>query len=1844
MQQLKRIIVVLLTLTMCFSSLPTSAIAEVAAEAAGTASSSQSAATADNTGGEDSTSVVSDDGTDENATDESAATSESATSESDASEEDANVSDVVDASNMNQVGDDGEATTPMVEAEELTLGEFYELTGTWAGTDEQFAAYLEGGDAAVAALAESAETGSSEADASTADAGSSSAQDDENTSAEGSDADASAADASDYDIALASLDEDGSDSTVSLLSDELPEADGTRIEGIKAAWITKNYDDTDASTTNGRLTLKPTKDDDLTARLRVTYQVSGQYDYEPGDLTITIPKDIFKLRDGTSAAGVMTMSVPEAPDTTATFNYVDTGTEYVITNTKKLSAATSAMFELSFREIVPHEVCGNPSHTEAVTAPFTATINVTTKSGKTLSLTSNKIDAVIDTAETVTTASDKVYDFSTSWPESWPESLKPKNADGSDASDDYVYVDFYSYAVVNGNQTYSLSSAHSVSGSSSTGGTLTGSILGLSSGGNLIATGSASGTTSLTGSLGEDLYVSDGRESGFVHCYAAFPKSQVQTAGVTYYFKDAVTYTLTSTDDQQVTTATSSAQRDYTVRSYALPSGHYEINKSGTQASNDGYLNLLRNNKNVDLRYRIHTFLMDVASTAEDVNKDCQYSADELGLKSRSFTVDDIGDTGWSIIGNTNLTAGVKLGNTALTAGTDYVFKGIYVAQPEAYTYQQFETSGSGYREVGSGSSSSISKGTIGAGEWGYKQEGAIPSVDVYAKTDGTNYEKYATVSWSSEADTGSCTTYKGAVATAAGSYETGPTITFNADVTNIRIVYSTTTHGVVHNSYPIVTLKPSTTVQSAIETLYANSDTPETYVWNTATGVVTNSEDKALFTDRDEGENEVTGAAQAVGVTKTVKDENDQSHRQVKLHYTVTSTNQSNVTSSSMYEELMSQNILERDSSGTFYDLLPAGVEADLTSIAPTRSGDTIDLIRTFPDYNDSGRTLIMVKMSFGAAASYGSAYSIYGYGERHGFSYDAAYSYDSLSAYGRSFANLVAYRSPDASYGSVRNRTGEPDNPSAGKNNGSAALTAEEKLLMKHLIAGTTGEDEPASPGNSFVYSRAASSLSYDMHAETSLSKQVSAGGGDYGNGQGDNPVNVYEGGSYTYRISQTNPEGTTTSGIMLYDSLETYTPGSAKDDGSADLDDNTWQGSFVGIDVSEIEYIGVAPKVYYSTTSGLDLRTQDSGDLLLSSTKANWTLSTNYTGDFSAVKAICIDCTKGSDGKDFTLPELGTLTAYINMKAPTKPSNVEDDDWYDTELGDNESEAGGTGGAHAYNDTAMVAALTTKTGTENEFVWNHYTKVGLLPYEVQVKKSWSDDNNRDGKRPDSMTVQLYADGEAYKDAEGNAKTLELSSSNNWSGTFGTVPRMDGTQIVTYSVKEVAYTTGSTTVNTAPKGYDLTFTTSTSTVTTTAGYKKDVTTVSLTNTHEPEVVSISGTKRWDDSLNAAGARPSTIELKLYKIKTVNGKETKSLYATKTVTGSSTAESWDWSFDNLYKYEKGVELGWRVTEEAYVPGYTTEGMQNGTATDGTASVTNTYNPYGTLKISKTLGTDANTPKDKEFTYTVTVKRTVTNASTGEKTTEIDGGTYSWKKYYADGTEVEGGTGTVANGSTVTLKGGQYIVLSGVPSEWDYSVEETVPSGWRITSRTGTTGSIKAGKESAAAFTNSYSAKGKITLTAKKTLRNGTLTGRQFGFKLYDAKGNVLSTAYNDPSGNVSFGAINYTLADVGPHYYTMKEIVPDAAQAYDATTGEAAEGLTWATASDEQKASSNYVWKLNSITYDRKDVSITVNVENQGNGTLKATPTYSKGGTEASSATFTNAYKADGNLTITAY
>ncbi len=183
------------------------------------------------------------------------------------------------------------------------------------------------------------------------------------------------------------------------------------------------------------------------------------------------------------------------------------------------------------------------------------------------------------------------------------------------------------------------------------------------------------------------------------------------------------------------------------------------------------------------------------------------------------------------------------------------------------------------------------------------------------------------------------------------------------------------------------------------------------------------------------------------------------------------------------------------------------------------------------------------------------------------------------------------------------------------------------------------------------------------------------------------------------------------------------------------------------------------------------------------------------------------------------------------------------------------------------------------------------------------VSVNKIWKDEHNRDGIRPENVTVHLLAN------LIPTGKTLTLSAENNWEDAF------TGLNIFDAEGNRIHYSVTEDTV----KGYHTAISGSED-----AGY-------TITNTHEPETVEVNGRKTWDDENNQDSKRPTSITIHLLADGTIKD----SVIVTE-------ADGWAWSFTELHKYNQGAVIVYSVLEDS-VDDYSTS--YHG------YNITNTYTP-----------------------------------------------------------------------------------------------------------------------------------------------------------------------------------------------------------------------------------------------------------------------------------------------------
>ena len=257
--------------------------------------------------------------------------------------------------------------------------------------------------------------------------------------------------------------------------------------------------------------------------------------------------------------------------------------------------------------------------------------------------------------------------------------------------------------------------------------------------------------------------------------------------------------------------------------------------------------------------------------------------------------------------------------------------------------------------------------------------------------------------------------------------------------------------------------------------------------------------------------------------------------------------------------------------------------------------------------------------------------------------------------------------------------------------------------------------------------------------------------------------------------------------------------------------------------------------------------------------------------------------------------------------------------------------------------------------------------------LLMDISGTKTWEDNNDQDGKRPGSITVNLLA-GDEIVDSQ------SVTAANQWSYSFENKPKYADGQEIRYTITENAV-----------DGY-------------TSEISGDaVNGFVITNTHEPATIDIEGSKTWEDNNNQDGNRPNSI--------TVNLLANSEIIESQSVTADDEG-NWNYSFENKPKYADGQEIRYTITENA-VDGYTSE--ISGDAENGFV-ITNTHEP-ATIDIEGSKTWEDNNNQDGKRPESITVNLLANGEKIDSQTVTAgqDGNwEYSFKELpkYKEGTEI----------------------------------------------------------------------------------------------------------------------------------------------------------------------------------------------------------------------------------------
>ena len=1071
----------------------------------------------------------------------------------------------------------------------------------------------------------------------------------------------------------------------------------------------------------------------------MNYALSGKQPYEPGTIVIRVPKTIFSNRAG-RPMGYMSFGVPQAPDRNACFAYTETDIEYLISNVKRLSAASSGYIEATIHGITPSEV--KDLVTGYKSKQLVPVIEVTTVKGTQLSAEAPALSANADTSGSIYGDYLK-HDVSISdkFPKDWDANIKPAD------SDKYYYGTFTSYACSNATQYFGVKLSLDARRSDDARGAI---ILGVRNN----RTGQVfkgNGTGKLDVTLEQNTYLSDG--NNFMNTvYIAYPKDQFPT-NRKYYLSLANKYTMETVDDHTVTSTESLDTLPFTPVETEVPIGDFYVVKQGDGSDTEWYdgehregiydtaLNKIRAGKKAEVNYWLQSRSHAGKYTLKDGGN--PKNMNDYGKKSfEMITTDET----------------LSLGDVKLGAD-DAEFKGLdFGTMLQGYVFTDLNDTNKVHNEI-TGSDFTADGETRPL--FGYKRvaNDRLPVVKVLTKHKGSNkYEEAGSVDYRSG---------KAVVHGINGNQAKDATLLFTPDTTGYKLQVAMALSGYAQDVNVLVTLKPSEKIKNIAKDLFKDARLPLAYLSNKA-GLDVIKDKKIEHINDYTGRNRLMGFASGVEASKKLIDyKNDVRNSNVNLTYELTNTLQTNLLSISGIKQAVKDGWMKEQTKGTFYDLLPKGMMPVTSSVRTVRDGDSIENIRVIENYHNTDRMMLIVKVHQTPDYRYhynGSILGTKGYYDASSIRYDARYNWLGLKTYGNLLSNVMAYDS-DIDAGTVAGLQSEHDVNSGRNSSTQYALNDDDKKALSDLHGNLT-------------FAKSEDRIHVDTSGLTNLVKQVDVNNESLFNDGLDEHVakNVYANGHYAYMISVRTPDNTGAKNMIFYDSIENFKP---KDENK---DDTTWRGRLESINLDSLIGAGVNPVVYYSTKKGLVLDNENNrADLDLNNTGI-WSKTKPNAED---ITAIAVDARKMTDGSPFILSSNNAVSFKLNMKAPKSVN----DDMFDKVLEKGQKEAGMAGGAHAYNNAVLTSNPVSNTGSVGSgvLIHNDYTKVGLKPFKIGVEKAWDDDNDRDGLRKDKAEVELYANDKP------TGKKLTLSDENHWKGNFGQVPYLDDRGVmIAYTVKE--------------------------------------------------------------------------------------------------------------------------------------------------------------------------------------------------------------------------------------------------------------------------------------------------------------------------------------------------------------------------------------------------------------------------------------------------------------------
>ena len=1363
-------------------------------------------------------------------------------------------------------------------------------------------------------------------------------------------------------------------------------------------------------------------------KMRVNYSLDGEDVFKPGEVEITVPRYMYKDRDG-KLIGNVTYGVPRFPNQRQPFAYIVKEDTVTFINTQTLNKNTKAFIEMTVHGVNTFDV--KDVVTGEKFGPMTADMTLT-HNGKVLEESAEKkLTVDVDTQAKISSVyTDDGYPYEV-YPDNYPAEFKPNN------DSEYVYADFYTNVTTSATQPYTMTFDAKATG-------FNGKILGaVFSEGSEKVKADANGT--LTKSYNEPLKreLRNGRP---VRLFVAYPIHQFTESKV-YNLPLDVKYTVTGIDDKKTTEITKNITVPYKPIRFIAPDNHFGayidgdgprvIYSSGYREGVYGYaLNALNGDKEVTINYdsRVSAFNLPFTYPSWDPKVD---NKDENldNYKQRRFKT----EARLGYIEDNNIKNSIDIESIKLTGIT-------------LYDYIKYPNSGYGYFE---GATGKVQYGYLPIGNFGYKDKSNLNDFAIKDKTYtfelfgliNGNYTKFADIDLNSKA----FNPVNGAEIKDGRLY-------FPEGVKEIKTVLDSGIPGYNYSFDMDYKVKPTSEIKAIAKHQIENFEKPSTRVRAGAVMKGITDTNQTLNAVSDSGYDRLEGLTQETTLSKNLNYNNDVLNARVELKYTTTYDSISNLMVKKEFDEAKSENLYKEEKTSTWYELLPEGFDLDTKSI---RSSEQIESFNIEKNYKGTGRDLLVVKtINNPKYRIKNRRYETvpYGYGTEMSISYSGYYPWIMMRHFAIKQGKGLRYNVNSSSLYKSENEV-------LGTIIGYKGIKNNDNKVNENLK-----EIDGPNPNISYLADNLSSDLHIDTAAVVGAEKTADVNNeNDYRFGL-DKDMFVYENGYYKYRMSLTASGNTKVGSIVMYDKLDGY---ALKEGEDTEFGTKTWKGELLGFDFNFLDSLGVEPVIYYSTQD-LNLDSTEWTDDMNLGDKKKWTTVKPNVKD---IKAIAVDLTKDKRGNKFYIADGQTALLEVKMKAPALTE-------------DNKN-------AFAFNKGVVAWRPEISTETKKSVTPTNKTKVGIKPFYLSIYHEFNDDDNRDGIRPEEITLDIYKNGKKT-----NLGPVVLNKDDNWYKEVKGVEYQDENgNINTYTLKPIK----------EYKDYEV--------VPGTPKQLSDRLEYNVKSTHSPYKIDVTINKKWQGSSlsilkkieESPLNRPASINVEVL----ANDK----IFRTITIMPDKD-NNWSYTLKDVFKNEKGQPIKYEVKELGYIEGY-----KPAEYSEDKLTIINKYYPFGDIKISKDLINATPLAKDKTHKFKIEIYK---------EDGALDLDTYN---YETD----SGRKGTIQTGGYIEMNAVNKILevltIKDIPSKGKVVISETELAGFthktpkqEVKATSGRTVDVK--------FVSEYKTKGDIVLKGKKELKGRVMEAFSF---LFDVKenGNIVQSIRSDKKGDIYYEPINYSLKDI---------------------------------------------------------------------------------------------------------